>query len=283
LQISRIYKGEDTDVDDKRFLNASKLRDEGKLREAISEFFGVAGDAEDPVDKAGVLLNIATTFNALGEYDQARQQMLAARRLVSSLEDWSAETPRDGRIVQLKVSLDFEDAEICSFEGQLDMALGKFDQLLKTYGRMLQEPELRESYEMTQTRRAFLLADLGRWKEALPILKEAESFEERKPEIYFYLGHCYLSGGEHRKAAEKLIGALSLGLPASLEFRAHCELGMAYSNLRNYEQAKVEFEKCVASADQKYLDQARLWKRLESVCRALGLTTEADRYAGLAS
>jgi len=271
-------------VDDKRFLNASKLRDQGNLREAINEFVGVAEDTDDPVDKAGVLLNVATTFDALGEYDQARQQLLAARRLVSSLEDWSAETPRDGRIVQLKVSLDFEDAEICSFEGQLDMALAKFDQLLKTYGRMLvEEPELRESYEMIQTRRAFLLADLGRWKEALPILKEAESFEERKPEIYFYLGHCYLSGGEHSKAAEKLIESLRLGLPASLEFRAHCELGMAHSNLRNYEQAKVEFEKCVASADQKYIEQAQIWKRLESVCRDLGLKDDADRYARAAS
>lgn len=270
-------------MDDKRFLSATKLRDEGKLREAISEFLGVAESVEDPVDKAGVILNVATTFNALGEYDRARQQLLAARRLVSSLEDWSAETPRDGRIVQLKVSLDFEDAEICSFEGQLDMALAKFDQLLKTYARTLEEPELHESYEMIQTRRAFLLADLGRWKEALPILKEAESFQERKPEIYFYLGHCYLSGSEHSKAAEKLIGALRLGLPVRLEFRAHCELGMAYSNLRDYQLAKVEFEKCLASADQKYLDQAHIWKRLESVCRTLGLTGEADRYAGLAS
>jgi len=270
-------------VDDKRFLSASKLRAEGKLREAISEFLGIAEDAEDPVDKAGVLLNVATTFNALGEYDQARKQLLAARRLVSSLEDWSAETPRDSRIIQLKVSLDFEDAEICSFEGRLDIALAKFDQLLKTYDRMLQEPELLESYKMIQTRRAFLLADLGRWKEALPILKEAESFEERKPETYFYLGHCYLSGGEHGEAAEKLIEALRLGLPASLEFRAHCELGMAYSNLRNYRLAKVEFEKCVASADQNYLDQAHIWKRLESVCRSLGLTGEADHYAGHAT
>lgn len=135
--------------------------------------------------------------------------------------------------------------------------------------------------EMAQARRGFLLADLGRWKEALPILEEAESFEGRRSEILFYLGHCYVSGGDYSKAKGKIIEALRLGLPRNLEFRAHCELGMAYYRLKDYAQAKLEFERCATNGDPEYIKQAQIWMRLENTCRYLGLKEDADRYASL--
>jgi tetratricopeptide (TPR) repeat protein len=70
------------DMDDHRFLKACQLRDEGKLADAIDEFREIAEGTRDPVDKAGVLLNMAATFQALGEYDQAKRQLSAAWSLV---------------------------------------------------------------------------------------------------------------------------------------------------------------------------------------------------------
>jgi len=66
-------------------------------------------------------------------------------------------------------------------------------------------------------RRAFILADLGRWKEALPLLKGIESPREYKEGVAFYLGYCYASAGEYSKAKPCLIEALNLGLPPRLE------------------------------------------------------------------
>jgi tetratricopeptide (TPR) repeat protein len=186
-------------------------------------------------------------------------------------------------MLQLEVSLEFEEADICSYEGKLDEALAKFDLLLKKYGQKLKEPELRESYEMTQARRGFILADLGRCEEALPVLEEAEFFEERKAETHFYLGHCHVAGREYAKARGKLIEALRLGLPPRLEYRAHCELGIVHYRLKDYEQAKVEFEKSAETADEEYIRQAQIWKWLESTSRALGLKDQVEHYSKMAS
>jgi tetratricopeptide (TPR) repeat protein len=269
-------------MDDQQFLKACQLRDDGKLTEAIDEFRRIAEDTRDPVDRAGVLLNVAATLRALSEFTKAREELRAARSLAASSDASSAQALRDPRLLQLEVSLDFEEADICGYEGKLDEALTKFDLLLKKYGQTLKEPELRESYEMIQARRGFLFADLGRCKEALPVLEEAESFEERKAEIYFYLGHCYLTDCEYARAAGKLVNALRLRLPRSLEYRAHCELGIAYYRLKDYAQAKLEFEKSAETADAEYIQESQIWKWLEDTSRTLGLKDQADRYSKLA-
>jgi len=179
--------------------------------------------------------------------------------------------------------IEFDDADISSYEGKIEEALAKFDLILEKYGRRLKEPELQESYEMIQSRRGFILADLGRNKEALPIMEEAESFEGRKAEIRFYLGHCYLAGRDYTRAAGKLLEALRLGLPQNLEYRAHCEMGIAYYNLKDYAHAKLEFEKSAETAGAEYIQRAQIWKWLENTSRILGLKDKADRYSRLAS
>lgn len=269
-------------MDDARFLKACQLQDEGRLKEAIDEFYRVAADAEDPVDKAGVLLNVAATLRALGEFDKARGELRAARSLVTSSIKSTVEASRGERLLQLEPSLDFQEADIYGYEGKLDEALAQFELLLKRHQEALKQPELRELYEMIQTRRGFILADLGRCKEALPILEGAETYGARKAEIYFYLGHCYLTEGEYKRAAGKLVEALKIGLPHVLGYRAHCELGIAYYRLVEYARAKLEFERSAETADPEYIQQAQIWKWLENASRALGLKDEADRYSRLA-
>jgi tetratricopeptide (TPR) repeat protein len=89
-------------------------------------------------------------------------------------------------------------------------------------------------------------------------------------------------GANAGRATEKLVNALRLGLPRSLEYRAHCELGIAYYRLKNYAQAKLEFEKNAETADSEYIQQAQIWKWLENTSRTLGLKDQADRYSKLA-
>jgi len=269
-------------MDNRRFLKACELRDTGNLREALAEFYRIAEDTEDPIDKGGVLLNAGAIHQALGQYDQAREQLSAARRLVPQSEDSHNESSRDERLLQLEVRLGFEDADILSFEGKIEEALVKFDLLLKKHGSEMQDPEFREIYEMIQSRRGFILADLGRCREALPILKEAESFEARKAEVRFYLGHCYLADHEYSMAKGKLVEALKIGLYRRLEYRAHHELGIVYYRLKEYAQAKLEFVKGAEKADAEYIQQAQIWKWLENTSRSLGLKDEADRYSKLA-
>lgn len=269
-------------MDDQRFLDASYLQDQGKLREAADEFIRIAEDTSDEIDKAAVLLNAATTLRALGDFDHARRRLDEIRRLPALSDIGPSSVVADERILWIAITVEIEDAEIYRAEGNERVALARLDDLFSRYQHRLLDPHLRDSYQLIQTRRAFLMADLGRWQEALTIL-ESDTFDEPRELISFYMGHCYVSAHRYVEAERKLAEALRLGLPRHLEYRAHCELAMVYFRLRDYQKAKTEFEKSTETADASYIEQAQIWKRLEATCRMLGLKAEAEHYAKLAS
>jgi tetratricopeptide (TPR) repeat protein len=256
------------------------MRDEDKFSEAYEEFLRIAETTEDRIDKAGALLYASKTLKLLERYDDATCQLNAARTVAA--EYLAPNSSADERVIYLEVYLDFEDADLFWKRGQNEEALAKFDVVRKKHQQVLREPDFREVHEIIEACRAFILADLGRWKEAMPVLEKAGSFTEYKEGIAFYLGHCYLSALDYTRAEEKLSEALRLGgLPHSLQYRAHFELGQAYYKLQDYAQAKRELEKCAETADESYLRDGIIWKYLEATCRSLGLKDEARHYANL--
>jgi tetratricopeptide (TPR) repeat protein len=266
-------------MDEQRFEIACRLRDEGKLIEAYKEFTQIAESSADPLDKAGALLHAIKTMEISGQCEAATTKLRAVRALIEGYP--TAE--RDERFAALERFLDFEDANLFWLRGENpEAALDRFGAALKKHRLPLKDPRSNDFYEATQTRRAFILADLGRWKEALPILEGIRSPQDYKEGIAFYLGHCYVEAGDYHRAEEKLTEALKLGLPSHLEYCAHCELGTTYYHLQNYSKAKEEFEKGASKADPSYIKQSQVWKWLEITCRALGLKPEAEYYARLA-
>jgi tetratricopeptide (TPR) repeat protein len=269
-------------MDEKNLLHACQLVDAGKFSEAYDEFIQLVENTPDPLEKAWPLIYAADTLQRLGQEEVASAQLSAARALIEKHRPTAPAT--NEAFAAAETFLDFEEANLLWLRGgSLEAALSRFEAVLKKHRLELKDSRARGLYEAIQTRRAFILADLGRWKEALPILEEIESPQEYKEGVAFYLGHCYLSAHDHIRAEQKLTEALSLGgLPHSLEYRAHCELGMTYYQLQNYAPAKRELEKCAATADKSYLKDGIIWKYLEATCRALGLKGEAEHYASLA-
>lgn len=269
-------------MDEQRFHNARRLRDERKFVEAYNEFIQIAEGTPDPLHKAGVLLHAAHTLEISGQYEAATSQLSTLRTLI---EDHArTKSVRDERLPPLEFFLDFEEANLLWLRGDdPEATLNRFEAALKKHRAVLKDPLSGDLYEATQIRRAFILADLGRCKEALPILEEIKSPQEYREGVAFYLGHCYLAADEYEKAEEKLTQALKLGLPGHLEYRAHCALGMVYYNLRDYSKAKQELEKGAEKADADYIKQSHIWKWLEFTCRLLGLKADADHYARLAN
>ena len=234
----------------------------------------------DPLDKAGALLYAANTLQISGQREAATTKLSAVRTL---MEDYP-KSENDERFAALQLFLDFEDANLFWLRGENpEGALRRFEEVLRKYTLPSKDPRAHDFYQAIQTRRAFVLADLGRWKEALPILEGITSPLEYREGISFYLGHCYLSALDYHRAEQKLTEALKLGgLPHSLEYRAHCELGQTHYELQDYAQARRELEKCVETADKSYLRDGIVWKYLEATCRRLGLKNEAEHYASLA-
>jgi tetratricopeptide (TPR) repeat protein len=264
-------------MDEHRLLKACELADKGKYSEAHNEFIQLAEDTPDPLEKAWPLIYAANTLQAMGQQEAASVQLSAARTLIE--EHRPLISARDEKFAAIACFLDFEDANLLWLRsGDLEVALNRFDAALKKHRLAFKDPRSRSLHEAIQIRRAFILADLGRWKETLPILEGIKSPQEYREGIAFYLGHCYLSGDEYERAKHKLTEALRLGLPTSLEYRAHCELGMTYYNLKDYAKAKQELETGAEHADANYIKESNIWKWLEMTCRAMGLQAEAELY-----
>jgi tetratricopeptide (TPR) repeat protein len=264
-------------MDQERLLNACELVDEGKYSEAHTEFIQLAEDTPDPIEKAWALIYAANTLQALGQQEAAMIQLNAARTLLENHRP--PISTKDEKFAAAESFLDLVDANLLWLRGgNMEAALGKFDAALKKHKMALEDSgSFQEAFLI---RRAFILANLGRWNEALPVLEGIKSPQEYRGGVVYYLGHCYLAGNEYERAQEKLTEALKLGgLPIWLEYRAHFELGATYYHLKDYERAKHELEKAAEQADADYIKQSDIWKWLEMTCRALGLQTEADFYA----
>ena len=260
-------------------MHACSLRDQGRFKDAIGEFTRLAEETPDPVDRAGILWSAAATSRALGDLNLANRYVREARALVPALDSASPRDP-DERLISLLIGIVTEEANLCYAAGSQNEALTQLNNLVSNHAQTLADPTFRDSYFVVQRLRAFLLADLGNWREALPILEEIQSFEGgAKDLINFYLGHCYLAADEYLKAKPRLIEALKLGLPPNFEYRAHCELGSVYFHLQHYARAKIEFEETAKTADPGYMRDSKVWKWLELTCKHLGLNEEATDYA----
>jgi tetratricopeptide (TPR) repeat protein len=269
-------------MDEQRFTNACQLVEDGKLTEAYDEFLQIAETTPEILDKARVLLYAAHTLQALGEEEPATRKLDSARALIEEYK--CSGSVQDEKLRASELFLEFEDANLLWIRGgNRETALNRFEAILKKHASALKDPGNPYLYRGIQTRRAFILADVGRWKEALPILEGIESPQEYKEGVAFYLGHCYSSAQDFDKAEQKLHEALSLGLPRQLEHKAHCELGVAYYNLGDFAKAREEFERGAQTADASYIKESQVWRWLELTCRALGLRAEAEQYARMAN
>lgn len=274
-------------MDEQRFLHACQMRDDGKLSEAHNEFSRLAESTADPLDKAGALLHAVNALETSGQIEAATVEFRAARCWIEEYRP--TKSPGDEKFAAVELFLDYEDANLAWLRGENAQAtLSRFEAVIKKHSlesackkdsRAPKDLYSSDFYESIQIRRAFILANLGRWKDALPILEAIRSPHEYRESIAYYLGHCYSSAHDLDRAEEKLTEALKLGLPEHLEYRAHCELGTVYYNLGAYAKAKQEFERGAQMADVGYIKESQIWRWLEVTCRALGLRAEAEQYA----
>jgi tetratricopeptide (TPR) repeat protein len=161
-------------MEEERFCRACQLRDEGKLSEAYAEFARIAEAASDPLDKAGALIYGANTLEMSEQIEAAAAQLNVARSLMKEHSDRNL--GRDEEFAALQLFLDYEDANICWLQsGGLETALNKFETTIKKHDlkNVRRKPNMtpKEShaysfYQAIEIRRGFILADLGRWKEA---------------------------------------------------------------------------------------------------------------------
>jgi hypothetical protein len=261
-----------TGFDTERFKHAVELRDAGEVEEALREIAALAGSAPDPEAKATLLLNEARCYRLLGRLPEAKEHLVLARSIMPKTEGL--------------LYLEEEDAMLRWHEGDRATALKILDGLHAEYGRYLVRGGHEDLYARIQSSRGMLLAELGRYSEAVPLLEQ--SLKSDWPTIDIEgllhdLGLSYLQLGRHADARKVLERLLREGTRADLVADVHLYLGDAYFHEGAYAKAMMEFEWCVGHAGEHKIPTPYLYKWLAVTARHLGMKEEAERYDKLAS
>jgi tetratricopeptide (TPR) repeat protein len=242
---------------------------------------GFTGIPKNLFRKAGMLLYVAHAFKEMGQFHLAGNQLEVVRGLLHPPSNIGLSSADEATRRQLLIGMELEDARISAGEQKLQEAVDKLDLLIAKHRSDLVDRNFAEIYQTVRRDRAFLLADMGRFEDALPELEDLDSREPHDRWILFNLGYCYRCIGRYFDAQRKLEEAIRAGLNPDFEGRAHCALGASCYELGEYARAKIELEIGVRTASPRYIKGSRIWRLLEYTCISLGLKAEADYYASL--
>jgi tetratricopeptide (TPR) repeat protein len=248
---------------------------------AVQQLRDLAATTTNPWDKAELLYHEAMFLQEMGKVSDARARVSELNIALESLVG----SPFDGSEFDVPVSLPVmarhADLKVSVKEGTRLKALRQIEDLIARYPRQLSLPQFRAMFEEVKTLRGVLLAELGRWNEARSFLEETAPPEVWRTYYSYYLGLCYYELGNFQRAREQLSEAIELGLTSSWVAKAHFILGLVEYRLSDMKAAKHQFELCVSSPDQRYIEVAEVWRGLEETSKALGLYAEAENYQRL--
>lgn len=133
--------------------------------------------------------------------------------------------------------------------GRTQAAGGKPEEALATYRRALEiDPANAEAAHQA----AAVLVAKGAPKEALPLFEQAEAHGLKSPEVLTDHGLALAQLGEMSAAIETMKAAIAAGAPPIARFN----LGLAYAQQKQFDEARQAFEK--ALADEPTLIAARV-------------------------
>ena len=258
-------------MDTERLEHAIALRDAGNVEEALQALAALTDLTSDPEERASLLLNEARCYRLLGSLAKARERLSVACKIA----------PQTQGLLYLWE----EDATLHWHQGDRKAALRILDRMEADYGHVLRTAEHRNLYASVQGSRGMLLAELGRYSEAVPLLEQ--SLKSDPPTIDIEgllrdLGLSYLQLGRHADARRILERLRKEGTRPDLVADVHLYLGDAYFHEGAYAKAMTEFEWCLAHAGEHKIPTSYLAKWLAVTARALGMKEDADRYDKLA-
>jgi tetratricopeptide (TPR) repeat protein len=261
-------------MEQSEFQNATRLRDSGSWDDTAREFHRLAAQSQNRDEKAALLVNEHRCYCDAGQLDQAEGVLKQIREL-----------DPDEPVVRLIV--DFGEACMNVQAEQPEKGLKKFEQILCRYADLLQDSH-RYIYESIQKRRGVTFANLSKYVNAVPILKEASGFEtltpEDKQEVHFYLALCYEELRQNALAEAQYRAAIDLGLKNEFEAHAHYKIAINYFKAGAFAQTKQHLEIIVENgpSDIPNLPMRYVYEQLSRACHYLGERDNADRYMKMA-
>jgi hypothetical protein len=156
-------------IDSQLLDRAYALRDEAKYREAYELFILAANQADNLLEKAGILLNAATNLTQSNEQERSRSLLSQTRVLVAKMNPSALSEAEQDEFIGITVGIEIEEAEVLVAEGKTEAA--ELSAILERFKDEIKEPKRIDIYDEIQSRRAYCLSDLGFCDRAIPALR----------------------------------------------------------------------------------------------------------------
>lgn len=247
-------------------------RDAVLAEEALRQIDLRLGSTIDSNERVYLFFSASSCYGILRDFKRARERLSLALQQQPDNPD-------------TKLTFDFIGGLLCQEEGNYSAALKRLTSVLSDHAHRLKRSEFRFMYEDIQQRRAFLLVTLSEFEAAIPIFREALSFnleEEARSDALASLGRCYCETDEWALASECLGQAQAIGLTKERERQFHFFFGIACFHTGAVIEAKREFEICEQRIAESSLPFVEVYRWLSSVSRELGEIEESERYARMA-
>jgi len=257
------------------FERIAELRNSGRLEDAIRESQVVLTKTTDANEKGSLLTGVLVFYSTLGRLKQARQTLGQLKQLqMSDLE--------------VLLNAEFCEPTLLVQEGKCEEGVSVFAAMLQRHSDAFKEDRFRYLYEDIQCRRALALVGLSRFKEALPILKEAVSFSfdqaTDEQQVHFALGICLEDANDTRAARQEFIRAIGFRLKNDVEERALYRLAILHFKAGALAQAKQQLETILRDFPNlsAAVPRKHVYNALSQTCRYLGDKANEKLYMDLA-
>jgi tetratricopeptide (TPR) repeat protein len=148
-------------------------------------------------------------------------------------------------------------------------------------------------------RLGFLYREVGRYRQALKILRDALRYEDGPryilPEIHLHIAYCWFLLGKRKRMGEALKRAYALRPKPRTAFNFHLTLGTFYLARKRYSEAFEEYARAEAAAPSAFhrgraainqgvvrIRQGHLAEARKPLDRALGIQKRGGNWADLA-
>src|SRR6185437_7738329 len=192
-----------TDIQIRRFNEASDRYEAGEQREALHDLDNLIGELTDPKDKAGPIYHRVQWLLDQGDIPGARRAMEEMKSLVALFADSPPDTDHLDEVVGLSVMALDAEAEVLAQEGDASAALQIIQTMEARYPKYLLLPEFGEMHKRIRGLRAFFLTALGRCEEAIPLFENSTFPEGQSGEVADNLGYCYYRRGNYARARQE--------------------------------------------------------------------------------
>jgi tetratricopeptide (TPR) repeat protein len=262
-------------MDSVRLERIAELRNSGRLEEAIEESQILLAETTDANEKASLLTGIHVFYCALGRLVEARQTLVQLQQLeISDLG--------------VRLNVEFCEPTLLIQEGRYEEGISAFAVMLDRHSQTLKEAQFRYLYEDIQCRRGLALFGLSRFREALPVLKEAISFsfDEAADDqrIHFALGVCLEDANDTEAAKQELIRVVEFGLKNDVEEKSLFRLAILHFKTGALAQARQQLEMILRDYpnESSAVPRKYVYEGLSQACRYLGDSASAKFYGDLA-